>query len=105
MYTLVDIDLLYEELDQSLSAINVILGNRYVAVLRPESEAFKKDLNNMNNLIEEMVNCQKQWMYLENIFLQSGGGDIKKMLSREVGMFEAVDKFFKATMVKVNKAN
>jgi len=57
MFTLVDIDILYEELDASLAAINVILGNRYVAVLRSESEAFKKDLNNMNNLIEEMVNC------------------------------------------------
>ncbi len=59
----------------------------------------------MNSLIEEMVACQKQWMYLETIFLQSGGGDIKKLLSREVSLFEQVDKFFRQTMGKVNKAN
>lgn len=44
-------------------------------------------------------------MYLETIFLSGGGGEIKKVLSKEVSMFEQVDKFFRQTMGKVNKAN
>mmetsp|Transcript_30329 Transcript_30329/g.22072 ORF Transcript_30329/g.22072 Transcript_30329/m.22072 type:complete len:141 (-) Transcript_30329:8787-9209(-) len=73
--------------------------------MRSDAEGFKKDLNNLNNLIEEIVTCQKQWMYLETIFLPGGGGEIKKVLAKEVNMFEQVDKFFRTNMNKINKSS
>jgi dynein heavy chain len=52
-------------------------------------------------MVEEWVNCQKSWMYLENIF---GAADIKKALPSESAKFEQVDKFFKTLMNNTNKA-
>ena len=45
--------------------------------------------------------CQKQWIYLENIFK---GPDIKKQLPTESQKFEKVDQFFKALMGKTKKS-
>ena len=45
--------------------------------------------------------CQKQWIYLENIF---AAPDIKKQLPTESQRFESVDKFFKQLMARTNKS-
>jgi dynein heavy chain len=50
--------------------------------------------------VEEWVVCQKQWIYLENIF---AAPDIKKQLPSESQRFEQVDKFFKLLMIKTSK--
>ncbi|PCI26913.1 hypothetical protein COB52_05610 [Candidatus Kaiserbacteria bacterium] len=55
-------------MDESLATINTILGSRFVKPLRSEAEAWKKNLFLLNQIVEEWVNCQKQWIYLENIF-------------------------------------
>jgi len=94
------IDDMYQNLDDSMANINMILGSRVVKPLRDEAEKFKKNLNTLNALIEEWTFCQKQWIYLENIFQ---AGDIKKQLTQESAKFEQVDKFFKGQMVKCNK--
>ena len=45
--------------------------------------------------------CQKNWIYLENIF---AAADIKKQLPTESQRFEQVDKFFKQLMTKTSKS-
>jgi len=48
-------------------------------------------------MIDKWVECQKKWMYLENIF---SSGDIKRDLPNESHQFEGCDKFLKNLMKK-----
>ena len=51
----------------------------------------------MSDLIEAWLTCQKNWMYLDNIFK---GAEIKKALPDESRKFESVDKFFRNTLMQ-----
>ena len=95
-----EVDVLFQALDEGLATINMVLGSRYVKTLRAEAEKWKKDLFTLTQIVEEWVNCQKQWIYLENIF---AAPDIKKQLPAESHSFEVVDKFFKNIMAKIGK--
>jgi dynein heavy chain len=97
---LIEIDVVYTALDEGQATINMILGNRYVKVMRSDAEAMKKNLQTLSNALDEWVKVQGQWMYLENIFISS---EIKKTLGREAAMFESVDKQYKNLMGKTNK--
>lgn len=67
-FILIGIDELYQVLDESIAQINMILGNRYVKVMRQEAETMKKTLNMLQETVTLWVDCQRQWCYLENIF-------------------------------------
>lgn len=49
---------------------------------------------------DEWLTCQRNWLYLESIFLAP---DIKRQLPAESKMFVKVDKSWKEIMSKVNK--
>jgi hypothetical protein len=70
---------MYDILDQLISAINMVLANRYVTKLRSEAEVMKKKLTNFQECYDQWVTMQKTWMYMEKIFGPSSG-DIKGML-------------------------
>ena len=86
------VDDLYTFLDESLANINMIRGNQYKAVVEKEAEKLRKDLITMNTVTEELMNLQRSWQYLENIFSSQ---EIKRALPTESSNFEAIDKFFK----------
>jgi dynein heavy chain len=43
-YILEDVDDIYTTLDESMATVNTVLGSRFVKPLRPEAEAWKKNL-------------------------------------------------------------
>ena len=45
---LVDIDEIFQALDEGLATINMVLGSRYVKPLRVEAETWKKNLFTLN---------------------------------------------------------
>lgn len=90
-----EIEDVFTNLDDSLALINTILGSRYVKPLRSEAENWKKNLFILNQVIEEWVICQKQWIYLENILKSP---DIKRHLPNESAKFEKIDTNFKKLM-------
>ena len=96
-----EVDVIFQALDEGLATINMVLGSRYVKPLREQAEQFKKYLFTLNQIVEEWVICQKNWIYLENIF---AAADIKKPLPTESQRFEQVDKFFKQLMTKTSKS-
>jgi hypothetical protein len=55
----------------------MILGNRFVKVMRKEAEIVKKELNTLDEAVKQWVEVQRQWCYLENIFV-GGGVSIKQ---------------------------
>ena len=99
-FILDEIDEVFQNLDESLAKVNTILGSRYVKPLRAEAESWKQNLFLLNQIVEEWTQCQKQWMYLENIF---GAQDIKRQLPTESQRFDGVDRFFKQLMNKTSR--
>jgi len=46
----------------------------------------------LNDMVDQWTMCQKNWMYLENIYMRAQ--DIRKAMQEETRRFEAVNKFF-----------
>jgi dynein heavy chain len=69
-----------------------MLGTRFVQEIRPQVEEWEKRLVLISDIIDEWLTCQRNWMYLENIF---NAPDIQKQLPLETAKFMVVDKFFR----------
>jgi dynein heavy chain len=76
-FVLSDMDTIFTFLDEGQATINMILGNRFVKVMRKEAEDFRKSLLNLSTAVDEWILLQQQWIYLENVFQAP---DIKKYL-------------------------
>lgn len=57
----------------------------------------------MADLVDELLKCQRSYLYLRNIFL--GSQDIMKALPEEHRKFGQVHKKFSAFMGRLNKNN
>lgn len=66
-----------QALDDHQLKIQSMMGSRYVAEIREEVEKLEKKLMLISEIIDEWLTCQRQWMYLENIF---SAEDIQKQL-------------------------
>jgi len=91
---------LYAFLDENLANINMIRGNQYKAVVEKEAEKLRKQLITMNTVAEELVQLQRSWIHLENVF---ASGEIKRVLTTENAMFEKIDQFFKTQTGMIDK--
>lgn len=89
-----------QALDDHQLKIQSMLGSRYVGEIRESVEVWEKKLLLISEIIDEWLTCQRQWMYLENIFTAE---DIQKQLPQETTKFIMVDKFWKDVMGKTNK--
>lgn len=97
LYVLTEMDDLFAMIDEFLANLNNILGSRYLKLLRPKTEELHKKLLYTQETIDDWLICQKNWIYLENIF---DAQDIKKKLSSESTQFDIVDKAFRGIMRK-----
>ena len=88
------------QLDDSRVAMATIASSRYVGPIKERVEEWTKNLNLMNECLEEWLNCQRNWLYLESIF---SAPDIQRQLPAEAKMFLAVDKSWKEIMRKVQR--
>ena len=89
-----------QTLDDHQLKIQSMMGSRYIVEIRESVEVIEKRLLLISEIIDQWLACQRQWMYLENIF---SAEDIQKQLPEENKKFIIVDKFWKDTMMKTNK--
>uniref|UniRef100_A0A452TJF6 Dynein axonemal heavy chain 6 n=1 Tax=Ursus maritimus TaxID=29073 RepID=A0A452TJF6_URSMA len=87
-------------LDDSTINIATIASSRYVGPLKMRVDDWQKQLALFNQTLEEWLNCQRNWLYLESIF---NAPDIQRQLPAEAKMFLQVDKSWKEIMRKVNR--
>ncbi|KAG8512932.1 Dynein heavy chain 6, axonemal [Galemys pyrenaicus] len=87
-------------LDDSTINIATIASSRYVGPLKARVDDWYKHLALFNQTLEEWLNCQRNWLYLESIF---SAPDIQRQLPAEAKMFLQVDKSWKEIMRKVNR--
>ena len=71
-------------------------------VMRKEAEIVKKELNTLDEAVKQWVVVQRQWCYLENIFV-GGGVSIKQQMPEETKLFETVNKFYTQLTQKANR--
>lgn len=88
------------QLEDHQVSVQTMLGNRYVSEIRLLIEDWDRRLRLVQDVIDEWLICQKQWMYLENIF---SAPDIQKQLPRETTKFQGVDRFWRELMLRTNK--
>jgi len=99
VFILGSLDDIVTALDDSLVTINTILGSRYCSHIRTEVESYQKRLVLVSETLDEWLNCQKQWMYLEAILFAD---DIKRDLPEESKRFAAVDRSWKVIMKRTS---
>ncbi|KAK5899926.1 hypothetical protein CesoFtcFv8_009352 [Champsocephalus esox] len=85
-------------LDDGIINVGTVASSRYVAPIKPRVDKLLRQLTLFNQTLDEWLTCQRNWLYLESIFLAP---DIKRQLPAESKMFLKVDKSWKAIMAKV----
>ncbi|WAR20146.1 DYH6-like protein, partial [Mya arenaria] len=86
------------QLEESQVTIGTIRGSRYVGPIKATVEEWERKLNIFAKTLEEWMACQRNWLYLEQIFSTP---DIQKQLKPEYQMFTQVDKSWKDIMRQV----
>lgn len=86
------------QLEDSQVTIGTIRGSRYVGPIKATVEEWERKLNIFAKTLEEWMSCQRNWLYLEQIFSTP---DIQKQLKAEYQMFSQVDKSWKDIMRQV----
>lgn len=63
--------------------------------VRGDVDRVSQSLRLFNDTLDEWLECQKKWLYLENIFMAP---DIQRQLPNETKLFGTVDRQFKSIL-------
>ena len=63
--------------------------------VRGDVDRMSQSLRLFSDTLEEWLECQKKWLYLENIFMAP---DIQRQLPNETMLFGTVDRQFKSIL-------
>eukprot|EP01135_Chromosphaera_perkinsii_P012097 Nk52_evm35s2579 gene=Nk52_evmTU35s2579 len=99
MFILGGIDEIMEKLEDSQVTISTIRGSRFQGPIKPQVDEWYRLLQLFSETLDEWIQCQRNWMYLETIF---SAPDIQRQLPNEAKMFQQVDKSFKEVMRTTN---
>ena len=85
---------LYTQLEDNQVQLSTMKASRFYAVFEKKITYWEKGLNMISEVIELLLTVQRQWMYLESIFMSSE--DIRKQLPLEAKLFDQVNDSYKA---------
>ena len=72
-------------------------GSPYIKPIEKECKDWEHKLKYAQSLLDQWVNCQRTWMYLEPIF---GSEDIMRQLPQEGRRFQSVDQLWRKTLAE-----
>ncbi|XP_021360073.1 dynein heavy chain 2, axonemal-like isoform X4 [Mizuhopecten yessoensis] len=87
-------------LEDNQVQLSTMKASRFVKAFEQEVDRWERVLSHILEVVEMLLQVQRQWMYLENIFL---GEDIRKQLPRESAEFDDVNGKWKLIMSRLNK--
>lgn len=77
----------------------LLQASKFFVVFEKQISYWEKTLSHISETIEIILQVQRNWMYLENIFI--GSEDIRKQLPQESIMFENVHNTFQKLMRQI----
>ncbi|KAB1265173.1 Dynein heavy chain 2; axonemal, partial [Camelus dromedarius] len=90
----------FQALEDNQVALSTMKASRFVKAFEKDVDHWERCLSLILEVIEMVLTVQRQWMYLENVFL---GEDIHKQLPNESSLFDQVNGNWKAIMDRMNK--
>ena len=93
VYILGGLEDVFTQLEDHQVLLQTMMGSRYIAGVQADVETWERKLSLLSDTLDEWVNCQRSWMYLETIF---SAEDIQKQLPAEAAKFHTVDKKVRA---------
>ncbi|KAK3576323.1 hypothetical protein CHS0354_039732 [Potamilus streckersoni] len=97
-YIIASADDIMAQLEESQVTIGTILGSRYVAPIKAQVMDWDRKLQGFSITLEEWLTCQRNWLYLEQIF---SAPDIQRQMPADFKMFMQVDRTWKDIMRRV----
>ncbi|XP_073903039.1 dynein axonemal heavy chain 2 isoform X4 [Castor canadensis] len=92
----------FQALEDNQVALSTMKALRFVRAFEKDVDHWERCLSLILEVIEMVLTVQRQWMYLENIFL---GEDIRKQLPNESALFDQVNNNWKAILDRMSKDN
>nr|XP_021503796.1 dynein heavy chain 2, axonemal [Meriones unguiculatus] len=92
----------FQALEDNQVALSTMKASRFVKAFEKDVDHWERCLSLILEVIEMVLTVQRQWMYLENIFI---GEDIRKQLPSESALFDQVNNNWKAIMDRMSKDN
>jgi len=99
VYILGNLDDILATLDDTMVTLNTIMSSRFVEPIKELVDEWNHKLQLFQETLDEWANCQRQWLYLEQIFLSQ---DIVRQLPDEFSLFSKVDRAWKEIMRRTN---
>ncbi|XP_077326811.1 dynein axonemal heavy chain 2 [Lithobates pipiens] len=101
-YRLRGTDEVFQALEDNQVSISTMKASPFVKAFEQEVDRWERCLSHILEVIETILTVQRQWLYLENIFM---GEDIRKQLPQESAEFDQVNINWKNIMDRLNKDN
>ncbi|KAH0626110.1 hypothetical protein JD844_000881 [Phrynosoma platyrhinos] len=92
----------FQALEDNQVALSTMKASRFVKPFEKDVDRWERCLSLILEVIEMMLVVQRQWMYMENIFL---GEDIRKQLPSESASFDQINSSWKTIMDRFVKDN
>ncbi|XP_066578473.1 dynein axonemal heavy chain 2 [Amia ocellicauda] len=92
----------FQALEDNQVTLSTMKASRFARAFEREVDRWERGLSLVLEVIESLLTVQRQWMYLENIFL---GEDIRKQLPRESAEFDDINTRWRAIMERLSKDN
>ncbi|BFI30788.1 dynein axonemal heavy chain [Marchantia polymorpha subsp. ruderalis] len=87
---------LFAQLEENRLALSSMKANRFHIHFAADINKWEKDLSLLSETVEMIVQVQRSWAYLQNIFI--GSEDIRKQLPAESAKFDGVNDLFISTI-------
>lgn len=90
-----------EALENDVTAVSAMFSSRYLATFEDKINFWNKGLANIGEIMGILAEVQRQWSFLENLFMHSE--EVKKELPNESIKFIGIDKDTKAILTEAYK--
>lgn len=89
----------YAALEDNVVTLSTMKASKFFVVFEKPITHWEQQLSLVSEMVEIILQVQRNWMYLENIFI--GSEDIRKQLPQESIMFDSVHTTFQASMREI----
>lgn len=91
-FTLGPVDEIMQILEDNSMNLQSMVASPFIGPFMGTVQKWEKCLTLVSEIIDEWLNSQRKWLYLEGIFV---GGDIREQLPEEARKFDDIDKGFR----------